>query len=129
MSSAPSEVLRDVLLPLNRWTLDNVQFTSRRFLRLITERISDVCLRWKRYAIFRVPEEHEKMGVTAYFQFAGLPERTTTHPDTAHLFPDFVQALRSAHVRLLTIDDEFTVFFLIEAQRLYFAHRLKLRFR
>ncbi|KAH7723018.1 hypothetical protein AAVH_09490 [Aphelenchoides avenae] len=55
MSSLPSEVLEDVLLPLHRWTLDDVQFTDRRFLRLILERMSDVCLRQIESAHFDAP--------------------------------------------------------------------------
>ncbi|KAH7710431.1 hypothetical protein AAVH_22281 [Aphelenchoides avenae] len=99
MSSVPSEVLRDVLLPLDRWTLDGVQFTDRRFLRLIMERISDVCLRRVYHANFRV----ENADATAYIQVDGRAEQKVTHRSTSRLFTEFMQALRSGHVKFLTL--------------------------
>ncbi|KAH7725255.1 hypothetical protein AAVH_07046 [Aphelenchoides avenae] len=55
LSNVPDEVLRVVLLPLGRWTLDAVQFTNRRLLQLITERMSDVCSREIKATSFRAP--------------------------------------------------------------------------
>ncbi|KAH7698818.1 hypothetical protein AAVH_34084 [Aphelenchoides avenae] len=101
MSSIPNEVLREVLQPLDRWTLDGVQFTNRRFLRLITERMSDVCLRQVITASFRVPNENAK--VTACIQADGRPEQKIAHTDTVRLFSEFMRALRSAHVKFLTL--------------------------
>ncbi|KAH7714708.1 hypothetical protein AAVH_17907 [Aphelenchoides avenae] len=96
MSSVPSEVLRDVLLPLNRKKLDVVQFTNRRFLRLILERMADVCLRQIKAASFRASDD------TSYatIRIGGRPEQViqTGHQDNAHLLSEFLQALRSSRV-------------------------------
>jgi hypothetical protein len=106
MSSLPSEVLRDALLPLNRWTLDDVQFTNRRFLRLILERMSDVCLRDINEASFQAPGNvKENTNGRAYIRIEGPPERTiyNAHKDTARLFSEFLQALRSSRVACLSL--------------------------
>ncbi|KAH7714717.1 hypothetical protein AAVH_17916 [Aphelenchoides avenae] len=107
MSSLPGEVLEDVLQPLDRWTLDDVQFTNGRFLQLIMERMSDVCLRQLYTASFRAPEKNWDTDGSFYcIQVLGRPDRSTTksHMDGAQLFSEFVQALRSSRVADLTID-------------------------
>ncbi|KAH7702214.1 hypothetical protein AAVH_30640 [Aphelenchoides avenae] len=76
MSSLPNEVLEDVLQPLDRWTLDHIQFTNRRFLQLITHQMSDVCLREIHTAIFHASHEGVNTDATAAFiQIGGRPER------------------------------------------------------
>ncbi|KAH7723029.1 hypothetical protein AAVH_09502 [Aphelenchoides avenae] len=98
MSSVPSEVLRDVLRPLDRWTLDDVQFTDRRFLRLITERMSDVCRRQVNSAHFDAPHE-QTVGSWSYaIRIDSRPERKNAHKNTDHLFSEFVRALRSSRI-------------------------------
>ncbi|KAH7696305.1 hypothetical protein AAVH_36625 [Aphelenchoides avenae] len=104
MSSVPSEVLRDIFLPLDRWPLDDIQFTNRRFLRLIMERMSDVCLRQIRLADFEASDCNGNKNATANIQADGRPERKIAHRDTARLFSEFIQALRSARVAWMTLD-------------------------
>ncbi|KAH7695645.1 hypothetical protein AAVH_37294, partial [Aphelenchoides avenae] len=58
LPSVPGEVLRDIRIQLDRWTLDGVQFTCPRFLRLITERMSGVCLREVRQAVFNASDKY-----------------------------------------------------------------------
>ncbi|KAH7698536.1 hypothetical protein AAVH_34369, partial [Aphelenchoides avenae] len=101
----PSEVLRDVLLPLNRWKLDGVQFTNRHFLRLITERMTDVCLREIKAASFRAPSDKENTYGTTFIHIADRPEQKIQRAlhDTARLFSEFMHALRSSRVRFLTL--------------------------
>ncbi|KAH7697353.1 hypothetical protein AAVH_35565 [Aphelenchoides avenae] len=103
MSSVPNEVLRDVLLPLDRWTLDDVQFTNGRFLRLITEHMSDVCLRQVNSAGFLAPNENDNTNVTAYIRTEGRPQQRLANSDTALLFLEFMQALRSSRVKRLIL--------------------------
>ncbi|KAH7703313.1 hypothetical protein AAVH_29510, partial [Aphelenchoides avenae] len=104
MSSVPSEVFRDVLQPLDRWILDDVQMTNRRFLQLIVESLSDVCLRQVNSAGFLTPNGN--MDGTWFVQVDGPTKRKISHAhkDTARLFSDFVQALRSSRVAYLTIN-------------------------
>ncbi|KAH7722998.1 hypothetical protein AAVH_09470 [Aphelenchoides avenae] len=106
MSSLPSEVLEDVLEPLDRWNLDNVQFTNRRFMQLVMERLSDVCLRHVDYASFRAPNETYNTDVTAYVGTHSRLERemSSAHGDIAGVFSEYVQALRSSRVEILTIN-------------------------
>ncbi|KAH7708166.1 hypothetical protein AAVH_24594 [Aphelenchoides avenae] len=107
MSSLPSEVLEDVLQPLDRWTLDDVQFTNRRLLQLIMERMSDVCLRQLYTASFSAPEKNWETDGSFYcIQVLGRPDRSPTkrHMDGGQLFSEFVQALRSSRVAHLDID-------------------------
>lgn len=89
MSSVPSEVLRDILLPLDRWTLDNVQLTNRRFLRLILERMSAVCLREIETVIFEPPKN-----ISGTLQPKGKVSNIA----------EFVQALRSSRIELLELN-------------------------
>lgn len=106
MSSVPADILRDVLLPLGRWTLDDVQFTSRRFRRLIFEHMSNVCLREIDRATFHVPTENTSYARSWYvIHVNSRPEQqvANTHKESAHLFPEFVHALRSCRVAVLTI--------------------------
>ncbi|KAH7705606.1 hypothetical protein AAVH_27183 [Aphelenchoides avenae] len=105
MSSLPGEVLRDVLLPLDRWTLDDVQFTDRRFLQLIMERMSDVCLREVNYSLFYAEVDTTGMGSCAFRVNDQRPLRTISSQgqDTAGLFAEFLQALRSSRVNWLAI--------------------------
>ncbi|KAH7723017.1 hypothetical protein AAVH_09489 [Aphelenchoides avenae] len=105
MSSVPGEVLRDILLPLDRWTLDDVQFTDGRFLQLITERMSDVCLRQVNYADFSTPDAKTGENSSYVIRMDGRPERTNAHEDTARLFSEFVQALRSSRVACMTLTE------------------------
>ncbi|KAH7725295.1 hypothetical protein AAVH_07088 [Aphelenchoides avenae] len=125
MSSVPSEILQDVLMPLDRWALDDAQFTDGRFMQLITERMSNVCFRKINFALFKAPNENDNTDGTsliamlirkinfALFQapyendnadgtslitMDGRPERKNAHKNTARLFADFVQALRSYSV-------------------------------
>ncbi|KAH7708161.1 hypothetical protein AAVH_24589 [Aphelenchoides avenae] len=81
MSSVPSEVLEDVLQPLDRWTLDGVQFTNRRFLRLIAERMTDVCLRQLNYAyaVFNTSNEMPRLTFTS-----AIAKLVIEAPITAH---------------------------------------------
>ncbi|KAH7725823.1 hypothetical protein AAVH_06666 [Aphelenchoides avenae] len=104
MSSLPREVLRDVLLPLNRWALDDVQFISRRFLQLIMESMSGVCLRQLDGASYRAPDDDTDEYEYVVFQY-GRPERkvSNAHEDSAQLFLEFVQALRSSHIEHLEL--------------------------
>ncbi|KAH7723031.1 hypothetical protein AAVH_09504 [Aphelenchoides avenae] len=104
MSSVPSEVLRDVLLPLDRWTLDDVQFTNGRFLRLITEHMSDVCLRPVNSAGLRPPKKKDNTDMTAYIRTDGRPQQKLAHSDAALLFSELIQALRNARVERLTLE-------------------------
>ncbi|KAH7708158.1 hypothetical protein AAVH_24586 [Aphelenchoides avenae] len=107
MSSIPSEVLQDVLQPLDRWTLDGVQFTNRRFLQLIMERMTDVCLRQINLAAFQMPEIPDT-GESWYWiriDVAASREIKKKHEDTVHVFSEFVQALRSSCVAHLTLND------------------------
>ncbi|KAH7723028.1 hypothetical protein AAVH_09501 [Aphelenchoides avenae] len=98
MSSVPSEVLRDVLLPLDRWTLDDVQFIDRRFLRVIIDRMSDVCLRQISSAHFDAPHEKTVDRWSYEIRMDSRPERKNAHKNTDHLFSEFVSALRSSRV-------------------------------
>lgn len=111
MSSVPSEVLRDILLPLDRWTLDDVQFTNRRFLQLILEHMSDVCLRQVDTASTGGLFTH-KNGDTELLTTIHLidrPERNISnhHKDAAHLVSQFVQALRGSQVKWLALDRKY----------------------
>ncbi|KAH7687917.1 hypothetical protein AAVH_40530, partial [Aphelenchoides avenae] len=105
MSSLPNEILEDVLQPLDRWTLDDVQFTNRRFLQLIMKRWSDVCLRQITYAKFLAPNENNDSSYV--IQIHDPPERDISKDNghTAHtyFFSEFVLALRSSRVAYLTL--------------------------
>lgn len=116
MSSLPSEVLQDVLRPLDRWTLDNVQFSSRRFLQLIIEYMSDVCLRQIHLASFHAPTDNtDKSSYVvrihdspAYsYDDAPAPQVTNHHRDTGRMFAEFVQALRSSRVTMLSLNGKY----------------------
>ncbi|KAH7693168.1 hypothetical protein AAVH_39803 [Aphelenchoides avenae] len=131
MSSVPSEILEDVLMPLDRWTLDDAQFTDGRFMQLITERMSNVCLRKINFALFKAPNEsnnpdgtslvnmfirkinfalfqapyeNDDTGGTSLITMDGRPERRNAHKNTARLFADFVQALRSSSVAIMILN-------------------------
>ncbi|KAH7694950.1 hypothetical protein AAVH_37999, partial [Aphelenchoides avenae] len=97
MSSVPSEILLDVLLPLDRWTLDAAQFTDGRFLQLVMERMSDVCLRKINFALFQTPT-----GIS-FISAEGRPEQRHAK-DGARPFADFLQALRSSYVAFLALN-------------------------
>ncbi|KAH7708165.1 hypothetical protein AAVH_24593 [Aphelenchoides avenae] len=106
MSSLPSEVLEDVLQPLDRWTLDGVQFTNRRFLQVIMERVSNVCLRAIHNASFRAPKENENTdgsSFTIHIDDRWKRDVSNAHTDITRLFSQFVQALRSSHVAELKL--------------------------
>ncbi|KAH7725616.1 hypothetical protein AAVH_06796 [Aphelenchoides avenae] len=106
MSSVPCEVLRDVLQPLNRWTLDGVQLTDRRLLRLITKRMSDVCLRHVRFAsVGGLTKHNGKTDVTSTIHFIDRPERNISnyYEDAPPLFSKLMQALRSSCIETLMI--------------------------
>ncbi|KAH7722967.1 hypothetical protein AAVH_09437 [Aphelenchoides avenae] len=105
MSSVPREVLRDVLQPLDRWTLDDVQFSNRRFLQLVLERMSDVCFREIDSAGF-IATDVKKVGMSFYsIHTGGRSKRkiSNDHKDSARLFSQFVQALRSSRVARLAL--------------------------
>ncbi|KAH7722963.1 hypothetical protein AAVH_09433 [Aphelenchoides avenae] len=115
MSSLPSEVLEDVLQPLDRWTLDTVQFTDGRFLQLILERMTNVCLRQVHRASFMVGNENMEESFYGIYRYGrplenydnnGWPgqEIWNTHKDTARLFSEFVQALQSSCVADLALE-------------------------
>ncbi|KAH7722962.1 hypothetical protein AAVH_09432 [Aphelenchoides avenae] len=103
MSSLPSEVLEDVLQPLDRWTLDTVQFTDGRFLQLIVERMTNVCLRQIHNASFQVSNDNMEesfYGICIDPRFERF-DISKTHKDTARMFSEFVQALQSSRVAFL----------------------------
>lgn len=52
MSTLPREVLLDVLLPLDRSSLDSALSVDSNFLEVIREKMADVCLRNLEYARF-----------------------------------------------------------------------------
>ncbi|KAH7715348.1 hypothetical protein AAVH_17281 [Aphelenchoides avenae] len=103
MSSVPGEVLKDILQPLSRWTLDAVQLTDKRFRQLIFGHMSDVCLRQIYHAVFQAPNEYE--GGRWFIRVDNPPTReiSRAHEDTARLFSEFVQALSSSCLGLLTL--------------------------
>ncbi|KAH7714713.1 hypothetical protein AAVH_17912 [Aphelenchoides avenae] len=106
MSSIPSEVLEDVLRPLDRWTLDGVQFTNRRFLQLIMERMTDVSLRQINLAAFQMPEIPHT-GESWFMIRIDVAESwkiKKNHEDADYTFSEFVQALRSSCVAHLTLN-------------------------
>lgn len=107
MSSVPSEVLRDVLLALDRWTLDAVQFTNQRFLRLITERMSDVCLRQVRHANLwgSTTDSYLAIYVDGRPEVHNIPQ---PHQTTAYLFSLLMNVLRSSRVEKLVLGCKFT---------------------
>lgn len=112
MSSVPREVLRDVLHPLNRRTLDAVQFTNRRFLQTILEQMSDVCLRQIVAASFKAANPNENTYATWFIHIRGrpgFPDRKiqSSHEDAARLFWEFLQALRSSRVTRLTFNGKY----------------------
>ncbi|KAH7693420.1 hypothetical protein AAVH_39544 [Aphelenchoides avenae] len=100
MSSLASEVLEDVLQPLDRWTLDTVQITDGRFLQLIMERMTNVCLRQLHRASFEVANENMEENVYCICSDPRFEpfDIWKTHKDTARLFSEFVQALHSSRV-------------------------------
>ncbi|KAH7702840.1 hypothetical protein AAVH_29996, partial [Aphelenchoides avenae] len=102
MSSVPGEVLRDVLLPLDRWTLDGVQFTNRRFLRLIKERMPDVCLRQVDSACLwgSTTDPYLAIYVNGRPEVRNIPQ---PHQTTAFLFSLLMQVLRSSRVEKLVV--------------------------
>lgn len=109
MASVPNEILKDVLLPLDRWTLDAAQFTDGRFLQLITERMSDVCLRQIKTADFQAPSEDGKTNGTSLIRIDGPPDQELGNEskDITLVFSEFVQALRSSRVAFLTINGKY----------------------
>ncbi|KAH7714714.1 hypothetical protein AAVH_17913 [Aphelenchoides avenae] len=105
MASVPGEVLEDVLQPLDRWTLDAVQFTNRRFLRLIAERMKEVCLRQLSYAHAVFNTSNEDAECNSYVRINDGPKRrniSNAHKDPVHLLSAFLKALRSSRVEALT---------------------------
>ncbi|KAH7708156.1 hypothetical protein AAVH_24584 [Aphelenchoides avenae] len=105
MSSVPSEALEDILLSLDRWTLDTVQFTSRRFMLLIMDRMLGVCMRQINKATFRAPNDNTDGGsYTIRMDLLGFREISNAHKDTARLFSEFVTALRNSRVVHLTLE-------------------------
>ncbi|KAH7695654.1 hypothetical protein AAVH_14524 [Aphelenchoides avenae] len=104
LPSVPGEVFQDIMLPLDRWTLDAVQFACRRFLRLITERMSDICLRRIEDASFHATF----YGVSAGGAYIGYdcPARYVrkARMDVAPRFSEFMQALHSSHVDSLDLN-------------------------
>lgn len=52
MSTLPREVLLDVLLPLDRCSLDSALLVDRNFLKVISRKMDDICLRNLEYARF-----------------------------------------------------------------------------
>ncbi|KAH7696375.1 hypothetical protein AAVH_36556, partial [Aphelenchoides avenae] len=100
MSSLPNEVLEDVLRPLDRWTLDVVQFTNRRILQVIMQKLSDLCLRDIDHASFYAPNGCTSCNYTICVD--GQPDRKVSNTDGAQLFSEFVHALRSSRVAHLT---------------------------
>ncbi|KAH7695745.1 hypothetical protein AAVH_37193, partial [Aphelenchoides avenae] len=96
LPSVPGEVLRDILLPLDRWTLDDAQFTCRRFLRLITERMWEVCLRKVYRAAFSASDKYyiySPKGASFFIFIHRRQEREMREAskDIARLFSQFVQ--------------------------------------
>lgn len=114
LPSVPGEVLRDFLLPPDRWTLYDVQFTCRRFLRLSTERMSDVCLRNIYYAAFNASDKYyidSPKGASFFIHVDGGEREqriSKAHKDIARLFSQFVQALRSSLVHFLDFNGKYT---------------------
>ncbi|KAH7722966.1 hypothetical protein AAVH_09436 [Aphelenchoides avenae] len=98
MSSLPREVLEDVLQPLDRWTLDAVQFISRRFLQLIMECMSEVCLRQIESGEFRAPSGNTS---GSWHIDVDGPPGWEIRKDTTRPFSEFAQALQSSRVGYL----------------------------
>ncbi|KAH7699204.1 hypothetical protein AAVH_33692, partial [Aphelenchoides avenae] len=104
--SVPGEVLLDILLPLDRWTIDNVQFACRRFLRLISECMPDICLRQLSNASFYAWREYScvhHFRANFLITVNGRSERNiqravSRRVNIARLFSQFVQALWSSYV-------------------------------
>ncbi|KAH7702551.1 hypothetical protein AAVH_30289 [Aphelenchoides avenae] len=106
MPSVPNEVLRDFLLPLDRWTLDRVQFTCPRFLRLITGCMSKVCLRQIENATFSGSDAYYLYRGSFLIRINGRPAQKilNAQKDIARLFSRFMQALRSSRVGSLQLN-------------------------
>lgn len=99
----PSEVLDDILKPLSRWTLDDVQIAKRRLLHAITTRMVDVCLREIDYANF---DASEGTGRWYLIDAEGRNSKTSsdTAMSTAHRFTEFIRELQSATVTYLRFE-------------------------
>lgn len=92
MSSLPSEILEDVLRPLDRWTLGNVHFTKRRIRQLIMEHLSDVCLRQVYTASFRAPDARSGNVLASFrIRIDSRPQREGSGEgrDAARTFSEF----------------------------------------
>ncbi|KAH7720487.1 hypothetical protein AAVH_12020 [Aphelenchoides avenae] len=103
MSPLPRGVLEDVLKWLDRWTLDSFQISSRRFLQLIREHMSNLCLRRISTADFgasALPSVENTTYGSSYVIEVDAPklEITDDHKDATQLFLEFMQALRSSCV-------------------------------
>ncbi|KAH7695695.1 hypothetical protein AAVH_37242, partial [Aphelenchoides avenae] len=108
MSSLPCEVMVDTLVPLNRWTLDSVQSTNRRFWRLIHERMSDVCLREISHAKLNTYGASVKAVANASIHVKGPPElEFANHKYIVPLkyFTAFIASLRSSRIDTLDVSD------------------------
>lgn len=105
MSSLPREILVDVLRTLDRWTLDAVQITNRRFLQLIEELLSGVCLREITYAHFS--SEEGRSSVSPVGRSELQMELSDAHEDFAGFFSAFLNALRNSWIADLCLVGRF----------------------
>ncbi|KAH7713280.1 hypothetical protein AAVH_19394, partial [Aphelenchoides avenae] len=104
MSSMPPENLLDALQPLDRWTLDTVQFSNRRFLELTTNGMPNVSLRQVESADFRADDGSSYWRVSIHP--SGIPalrESWNGHGDFNDFFLTFLNALRSSRVACLVL--------------------------
>lgn len=109
MSSMPPENLLDALQPLDRWTLDTVQFSNRRFLELTTNGMPNVSLRQVESADFRADDGSSYWRVSIHP--SGIPalrESWNGHGDFNDFFLTFLNALRSSRVACLVLTGRFS---------------------
>lgn len=103
MSSVPCDALLDILQWLDRWTLDDVQLTNRRCRKLIVEQSSKFSLREVDDAVFHAPNNNEAARWVVRVGDPPTREISKRHEDTARLFTEFVEALSSSRVGVLTL--------------------------
>lgn len=83
--------------------LDAAQFNNRRFLQLIVNRMAGVCLREVTSAGFNVQSAEAVRSSSYGIRINGRPELETAREDSARLFSEFVQVLRSSYVAFMPL--------------------------
>ncbi|KAH7720482.1 hypothetical protein AAVH_12015 [Aphelenchoides avenae] len=80
---------------------------TRRFLQLIRERVSEVCLRHIICAVFHAPNEENKKHGSSYVIEGDAPgrEKAKDNGDATLLFSEFMQLLRGSYVACWDIRD------------------------